>query len=398
MIDRLRENRRIDLFQLALTVLVSPFLVFAIVQSVRNDHLSWEALFLTLTLAAFLGRVRYPEIALLAQAFLAFCLANFPSTSSDEIGRAILAACLMSVALMRERVIVVISSVIAVLTTFGIAWHYGLDGDGSSTGLTDYGGLIAQAAAAVGIGTAIRIQRQYIAEIRDRADRERQNREIEFRQGITGERLRIARELHDSVAHHITVVNMFLGLARTTARTSPEKTEETLASAQVATRSVLAELQHILQLLREPNSGDAGGGVDPPVPDEADIEALVAGFRDAGMSVSLEQVGVAHAVSIQTGLTMYRLIQEALTNANKYGTGPVEVRMTYAAEQITIEVNNAIAATQSGGVHSGAGLGLIGMGERVRFLRGSLQYGADDGRFRLIAKLPIERAHGSQQP
>src|SRR5688500_13227045 len=111
MIDRLQENRRIDLFQFVLNALVSPFLVLVIVQSARRDFASWETLFLTLTLAAFLARMRYPEIALVALALLALGLAEFPTTPSDDISRAILEICLLSVAVTCSRVTVIASSI-----------------------------------------------------------------------------------------------------------------------------------------------------------------------------------------------------------------------------------------------------------------------------------------------
>lgn len=389
MIDRLQQNRRIDLFQFVLSALLSPFLVFVIIQSARRDLISVETIALALTFVALLARVRYPEFALLAQALFALALANFSTTSGDEVGRAILEVCLLSVALTRGRITVIASAVVVLLTTGGIAWHYELDPDGSDVSFADYLGLIAGTAAAVGIGTAIRIQRQYIAEIRDRADSERRSREIEVRQSITEERLRIARELHDAVAHHIAVVSMFLGLARTTAQTSPEKTEQTLASAQEATRSVLSELQQILQLLREPSEAGAEDEIEPPVPGLADIETLAAAFRRAGMPVQITRAGDDRVVSTQIGLAAYRLVQEALTNANKYGTGAAEVRVTFGEHDLSLEVDNAISPAPGDWTGSGAGLGLVGMGERVRLLGGTLEYGASNGMFRVIARLPL---------
>jgi signal transduction histidine kinase len=390
MIDRLQENRRIDLFQLVLTLLASPFLIFAIVQSARRDSTSGETFFLMLTFAAFLARTRYPEVALLAQAVFAVCLSRILDTSSDEVGRGVLQVCLMSVALTRERRTVIASSAVVLLTTIGIGWHYGLDKDGSSTTFMDYLSLIVLSASAVAIGLAIRIQRRYIAEIRDRADRERRNREIEVRQSITEERLRIARELHDAVAHHIAVVSMFLGLARTTAQTSPEKTEQTLASAQEATRSVLAELQQILQLLRESDvPGVDDDEIEPPVPGLADIEALVVSFESAGMPVQITREGVESTVPTQTGLAAYRLVQEALTNANKHGNGAVTLRITFGPQELALVVENAIAPRRDQGAAAGAGLGLVGMGERVRLLGGTLEYDESNGVFRVWAGLPL---------
>ena len=390
MIDRLLENRRIDLLQFALSVLASPLLAFVIVQSARRDFLSQETLFLVLSFMAFLARVRYPVIALLAQAVFTVGLARFLDTSSDEVGRAVLAICLLSVALTQGRLTIAFASLVELVTKFGIGWHYGLDSDGSNPAYTDYLGLIAQTVAAVGVGTAIRLQRQRIAEIQDRADRERRNREIEVRQSITEERLRIARELHDSVAHHIAVVSMFLGLARTTAQTSPEKTEQTLASAQEATRTVLAELQQILQLLREPIATGIGDGeIEPPVPGLADIDALVAAFRNAGMPVRVMREGSAPPVSTQVGLAAYRLVQEALTNANKHGNGAVMLRMEFGPRELSLVVENAILPEYADRAPTGAGLGLVGMGERVRLLGGTLDYGASNGVFRVIARLPF---------
>jgi signal transduction histidine kinase len=398
MIDRLLENRQIDLLQLALSVLGTPFLAVVLVQSAHRELLSGETLVLALTCVAFLARVRYPELALIAQVVFAAYLARFLDTSSDDVGRAALAVCLFSVALTRTRGTVVVSTIVVVATTFGLAWHYGLDDPETSASRTDYLALVAQAAAAVGVGTAIRLQRRYIAEIRDRADRERRNREIEVRQSITEERLRIARELHDAVAHHIAVVSMFLGLARTTAQSSAEKTEQTLSAAQDATRSVLSELQQILQLLREPVEAGAGDELDPPVPGLADIDTLLAGFQSAGMPVRVTREGEERPVPTQVGLAAYRLVQEALTNANKHGAGAVELRISFGARDLTLVVENAAPPKRERGAAAGTGLGLVGMGERVRLLGGTLEYGESGGVFRVTAKLPFTITSSLEQP
>lgn len=390
MIDRLLQNRRFDLFQFVLTALVSPFLVFVLVQRARHDVVSRETLLLTLTLVMFLARVRYPVFALLAQSIIAVGLAGYLDSPGDEASRVVLEFCLLSVALTRGRATVAASSFVVLVTTFGIAWRYGVDSSESTTSFTDYLALFAQAAASVGVGTAVRIQRQRIAEIQDRADRERRNREIEVRNSITEERLRIARELHDAVAHHIAVVSMFLGLARTTARTSPEKTEQTLASAQESARTVLSELQQILQLLREPVEPDIGHGqIEPPVPGLADIDTLVGAFRSAGMPVQVTREGAESTVPTQVGLAAYRVVQEALTNANKYGDGAVTLRVDFGARDLTLDVENAISSGRDSEAVTGAGLGLVGMSERVRLLGGTLEYGASSGIFRVSARLPL---------
>jgi len=123
-----------------------------------------------------------------------------------------------------------------------------------------------------------------------------------------------------------------------------------------------------------------------------DIDALIDGFRAAGMAIDVEQSGEAGAVSTQTGSAIYRLVQEALTNANKHGTGTTKLRMSYSTDRLAIEVSNAIAPHRDAAPRDGTGLGLIGMGERMRLLGGSLAYGADGETFRLSAAIPLESA------
>jgi signal transduction histidine kinase len=196
--------------------------------------------------------------------------------------------------------------------------------------------------------------------------------------------LRIARDLHDAVAHHIAVVSVYTGLARTTLNTSPEQTEDALAKVQDSTRSVLAELQQIVHILRD--SEIHAGGSRQPTPNFSTIDDLVSSFSDTGFCVDYRVHGQPGTIPTATGLVAYRVVQEALTNASKYGNEGAEVDVTFGHDSLRIVVVNLIA---EGGLGTGGtGHGLIGMSERVRLVDGSLAYTSSAGTFTLVAVLP----------
>jgi signal transduction histidine kinase len=185
---------------------------------------------------------------------------------------------------------------------------------------------------------------------------------------------------------------MLTGLARTTLAVSPERAEHALARAQEATRAVLHDLQQILRLLREPGADDPGvGPPDDPVPRFDDLAALVASFEESGMPVRLAVTGARRSLPDAAGLTAYRVVQEALTNAHKYGDGAAELRIDFHPTTVTLDITNpmAAAAGRERQVGGGSGFGLIGMRERVRALGGTLVHGDEGKTYRVRAELPL---------
>ncbi|QFZ20614.1 sensor histidine kinase [Saccharothrix syringae] len=244
----------------------------------------------------------------------------------------------------------------------------------------DVAAMIAWTAGAVGVGHAVRSRRDYVLAVEDRARRAEQMREAVARRRVVEERLRIARELHDVVGHHVAVITVHAGLARRTLRTDPARSEDALVETENAARAVLREMAGILRLLRA-DDVDA----DTPAPGLERVGNLVDAVRRGGVEVDARLDGgqVPDLVSV----TGYRVAQEALTNAARHGTGRVELAVRRAPGTVVVEVVNPVAdaAPSRTGGH-----GLVGMRERVDAVGGCLEAGRDGAVFRVRATLPLE--------
>jgi signal transduction histidine kinase len=185
------------------------------------------------------------------------------------------------------------------------------------------------------------------------------------------ERNRIARELHDVIAHSLTVSLLHVTSARVALQHAPDDAERALAEAERIGRETLDEVRGTVGLLRE----DGGAAFNRPQPGADDLAALVAGFRSAGADVDLTVAVDGQRISDIAGLTVYRIAQEALTNAAKHAPGSaVRVALSVAGQEVSLVVES------SGPGGSGTGLGLLSMQERAAAVGGSCQAGpADDG-------------------
>jgi signal transduction histidine kinase len=202
------------------------------------------------------------------------------------------------------------------------------------------------------------------------------------------ERNRLARELHDSVGHALTVTTLQAGAAARVLHTDPAFVATALDAIAEAGRAALADLDHVLGLLREGNTGDRA-----PQPDLGDLDALVDGARSAGVAVALHRDGATGSVPRAVSREAYRIVQEGLTNALRHaGPVPVDVRVTVGAAAVELEVANPLSR---GPARNGGGRGIAGMRERVGVLRGEISAGRDGDRWRVAARLPFvpERMH-----
>jgi signal transduction histidine kinase len=196
------------------------------------------------------------------------------------------------------------------------------------------------------------------------------------------ERNRLARELHDSVGHALTITTLQAGAAARVLDTDPAFVATALDAIAEAGRAALADLDHVLGLLR-----DEGGGDRAPQPDLGDLDALVDGARSAGVPVELRREGAAGAVPRAVSQEAYRIVQEGLTNALRHaGPVPVDVRVAVTADAVELELTNPLVAAAA---RHGGGRGIAGMRERVSALRGELSAGPDGGRWRVAARLPL---------
>lgn len=237
------------------------------------------------------------------------------------------------------------------------------------------------------VGRRIKGRRAYLALLEERAEYLEREREAEARRAVTEERTRIARELHDLVAHRVSMITVQAGAAQTVAPTDPERAVRAMEAVETEGREALEELRQVLGVLRA--EGDQTDLV--PVHGLADIGDLVAEMKSAGMDVSLDNSATSSHIPSQVDLASYRIVQEALTNVVKHG-GPhprARVRLGLDEGHLTIEVTD-----RGSGVTTlpGSGHGLAGMRERTALLGGTFEAGPrPDGGFRVMARLPLER-------
>ncbi|GLU48205.1 sensor histidine kinase [Nocardiopsis ansamitocini] len=240
---------------------------------------------------------------------------------------------------------------------------------------------------ALAVGEAARVRRDYVVEVEGRARRAEESREQEARRRVVEERLRIARELHDVVAHHIAVVNVQAGVATHLIGHNPGAAEEALGHVRRSGRAVMVELNALLNVLRQ-----SGEPVAPtrPTPGVAQLEGLARSFAAAGLQVEWEVGGHARPAPLGVELVAYRLVQESLTNAHKHGRGSgAQVVLDYTDDSLRIRVRNDREREMGEGGAPGSGLGLVGMRERVAAVGGTLSAGPTREGFVVEAVLPI---------
>ncbi|WP_436531327.1 sensor histidine kinase [Actinoplanes sp. HUAS TT8] len=241
---------------------------------------------------------------------------------------------------------------------------------------------------AVAYGESVRNRRAYIAEVEDRARRAEQSREDEVHRRVAEERLRIARELHDVVAHHMAVINVQAGAAVFALARQPAAAEPPLNHIRRASGVVLKELAAIVGLLRQPGDAEAP---HQPQPGLDRLPELLDEFTAAGAAIEFAQVGDARPLPAAGNLAAYRITQEALTNARKHGDGgPIRVRFTYERDRLQVEIANGAGPSRT----EKSGYGLIGMRERAAAAGGSVDAArTDKDDFLVRAVLPAPWQH-----
>ncbi|MET7689224.1 sensor histidine kinase [Streptomyces sp. NPDC005483] len=317
-------------------------------------------------LAPFLGLLLSPLIAVPA----VITAYSYALTARTE-RRAASAVALISVALL-----------VASTPLFGaLSWK-----DASRVGAVAAFPLVAGV-----LGHSVQNRRAYLAAMEERALRAEQSRDSEARRRVAEERVRIARELHDLVAHQITLANAQATVAAHLFDTRPEQTRKSLEELVETTSDALDDLRATVGLLRQ--SGDAEPA--EPAPGLSRLPTLLASFRRAGLEVTVHQEGTARPLPPGVDLTAYRIVQEALTNVTKHaGTGSARVRLAWNRDRLTITV-----ADDGGGVRTAPtadrppGYGLIGMRERATAVGGHLSAGSrPEGGFLVSTQLPLPPA------
>ncbi|MFC5723739.1 sensor histidine kinase [Streptomyces gamaensis] len=245
------------------------------------------------------------------------------------------------------------------------------------------------------LGDSMRTRRAYWAQLEERAGRLEKEREQQARMAVVAERARIARELHDVVAHNVSVMVVQADGAAYVLDAAPDQAKQALETISGTGRQALAEMRRLLGVLRTEDGGEGGEYV--PQPDVEQIGELIEQVRGAGLPVDYQVEGAPRSLPSGVELTAYRIVQEALTNTRKHG-GPdagASVRLTYFDDGLGLLVEDDGRGAQqelyeSGGA-DGMGHGLIGMRERVGMVGGTLDAGPrPGGGFRISVLLPIK--------
>jgi len=243
-------------------------------------------------------------------------------------------------------------------------------------------------AVAIGWGLFARARRELVYSLRERAERLESEQRLRVDQAREAERRRIAREMHDVLAHRLSLLSVHAGALEFRPDASPEEVSEAAGVIRSTAQTALEELRTVIGVLRD--EGEEGV-VQPPQPTLAELPALIDESRAAGMHIRLN-MGDARAEQLPAGAgrTAYRVVQEGLTNARKHAPGAaVDVTISTDDDLLLVGVVNKHSVTGPTGAQSGSGAGLVGLAERVSLAGGELEYGADEnGDFVLRARIP----------
>ncbi|WP_018548005.1 sensor histidine kinase [Streptomyces sp. LaPpAH-108] len=248
------------------------------------------------------------------------------------------------------------------------------------------------------LGDSMRTRRAYFAQLEERAARLEKEREAQSKVAVAAERARIARELHDVVAHNVSVMVVQADGAAYVLDAAPDQAKKALETISSTGRQALAEMRRLLGVLRTGEHQESGEYV--PQPDVGQIDDLVAQCRDSGLPVDFKVEGTPRPLPSGVELTAYRIVQEALTNTRKHG-GPeagASVRLVYFDDGLGLLVEDdgkgAPHELYEEGGADGQGHGLIGMRERIGMVGGTLDAGPrPGGGFRISALLPLKPAN-----
>jgi signal transduction histidine kinase len=254
---------------------------------------------------------------------------------------------------------------------------------------------------AIAAGDAARHRRAYLAEAQQRALRAEQEREADTRRRVAQERLRIARDLHDSVGHHLALISVQSDVATATVESDAAGAREALAHVKSASKKALEELRDTVSLLRQ--AGDPVAPTEVPAPGLEALDDLLAGLRASGLAVDHQVAGTPVALAPATDLTAYRVVQESLTNVRKHSSQQrARLTLSYDRNDLSIAVDDLgrggergiafdhnSAGDHESGPSSGGRHGILGMRERVQAIGGQLTAGPrPGGGFRVRATLP----------
>jgi signal transduction histidine kinase len=240
------------------------------------------------------------------------------------------------------------------------------------------------------LGDNLRNRRAYLAGLEDRAARLERDQVEQARRAVSDERARIARELHDVVAHNVSVMVVQAGAARRMIERDPERAREALTSVEGTGRQALDEMRNLLGVLR---TDDEATELRAPQPSVSHLDSLVAHVREAGLPVELVVEGEPRPLMSGVETSVYRIVQEALTNSLKHaGPAHAQVMLRYGNDELRLEVvDDGRGLAADAPASNGGGHGLVGMRERVALFGGELRAGPrTGGGYVVSARLPLE--------
>ncbi|MGW2885539.1 sensor histidine kinase [Streptomyces griseoruber] len=245
------------------------------------------------------------------------------------------------------------------------------------------------------LGTVNRLRAAYPDAAQARADHAERTREEEARRRVAEERMRIARDLHDVVAHHLVLANLQAGAVARQLPGRPEEAARLTAELAGTTASALRELKATVGLLREAGADPGPRPAATPTPGLAHLPQLAASFRGAGLEVTVSTEGDPRPPTAGADLTAYRIVQEALTNVTKHAAvGTADVRLVYADDRLAVMVTDGGGKPPAGG---GGGYGIVGMRERARSAGGRVRTGhRPGGGFEVVTELPLRERRAKE--
>lgn len=265
---------------------------------------------------------------------LAFDVARLVLTPHAEFTPAAVLVALYSLAALRSRSLAWPAGLVS--ATVITAVYATVHGESGTSGLVL--GIFDLPVLATALGDTVRNRNAYLAEVEARAERAERTREEESRRAVVEERLRIARELHDITAHHLTLVNAQIGVAHHLMRNSPDIALQALGQLKETSRAALADLHAAVGVLRRPDDVRPPLG---PMPGLADLDELVTLFRETGTQIDVVRRGRPVPMAPGEELAAYRIVQEALANARRHSPGAnVRVLLEYAVDSLLIVVAN----------------------------------------------------------
>lgn len=248
----------------------------------------------------------------------------------------------------------------------------------------------ACAVGAAGAGSGVRNGEQYWASLVERAHDAEATREIEAERRVAEERLRIARDLHDVVGHEVAVLNMHLGVIEVTAPEGSERALWAVAEARRGLQSILAETQAILAVLRRGAADTSDSDDHLPPPGLSQLPALLESYASIGLDIDVHVDDIPTPTDVTVDTALYRIVQELMTNAHKYGTGSARLILRRHEDRIKITATNPRGPVGAPTEQRGGGNGLLGVRERAAAAGGTVVVTEDDVTFCVLVTLQAD--------